>query len=381
MEEDAQSVQISNNPKPFKGQKLLPVILVITIIFLAVLGLGLTIYTWDRGVINQGVVISGIPLGHLRIEEAQKKLEENKKKILDCPVHFTTPGKTISISMGELGLSYNYDAALQQAYQIGRKGIIFRKAYSKFIASWGITCDPQYQWNQQSMKEALTKHIVPLSIPAEDARFTITADNSLEIIPDKLGRQADFDSLCAIIKKLTPNQKATIPIPFTEVTPGISTKELESLKTANLFSTYSTKFDSNLTGRTENIRLAAKTIDCKVLKPDQEFSFNQTVGPRTVESGYQMAIIIEGNEFVPGLGGGVCQVSSTLYNAVRLANLTVTERSGHSIPITYVPPGRDATVAYPDIDFRFKNDSGGYILIRSDVTDDTLTFSIYLKKT
>lgn len=114
-----------------------------------------------------------------------------------------------------------------------------------------------------------------------------------------------------------------------------------------------------------------------VLKPGEEFSFNQTVGPRTVEKGYQMAMIIEGDQFVPGLGGGVCQVSSTLYNAVRKANLRVIERAHHSLSVTYVPPGQDATVAYPVLDFKFKNDSEGYLLIRSTLDNNTVAFNIF----
>jgi vancomycin resistance protein YoaR len=319
-------------------------------------------------------------LGQLRIEEAHAKLEENKKEILDRLVHFTTAGKTVSISMGELGLTYTYDEALQQAYFIGRKGIIFERAYRKFKASWGISIDPHYQWNDLSLKDALNKHIVPLNIPVENARFTITQDNTMAIVPEKLGKQVDIDSLIASVQKLPLQQSEAIPIPFKDISPTITKTELENLKMTGLLSSYTTRFDPNQKGRTENIRLAGKTIDCTVLKPEEEFSFNQTVGPRTVEAGYKIAIIIEGDEFVPGLGGGVCQVSSTLYNAVRLANLTVSERSRHSIAITYVPPGQDATVAYPNLDFKFKNDSGGYLLIRCKVTGDTLTFSLYGKQ-
>jgi len=150
---------------------------------------------------------------------------------------------------------------------------------------------------------------------------------------------------------------------------------------SGLLSDYTTSFDPNQKERTLNIKLAAKAIDGMLLKPGEVFSFNHTVGPRTVVAGYQVAMIIEGNEFVPGLGGGVCQVSSTLYNAVRLASpsLSVIERSRHSLPVTYVPPGQDATVVYPNLDFKIRNDSDGYLLIRSCVNRNTLNFSIYGK--
>ena len=379
MEKDAELAEISNNRNSPKQYKVLLIILGIIFTIFGALALTLTIYTWDKGLIANGVVLSGIPLGHLNIEDARAKLEENKKETLERPVHFAAAEKNLIISMGELGLTYNYDEALQQAYLVGRKGIIFNRAYSKFKASWGISIDSYHPWNDQSLRDALNKHIVPLNIPAKNARFTITSDNTLEIVPEELGKQADIDSLIASVKDSTLSQTEPIPIPFKNITPDITKTVLESLKMSGLLSNYTTHFDSNQIGRTQNIRLAAKAIDCTVLKPDEEFSFNQTVGPRTVEAGYQMAIIIEGDQFVPGLGGGVCQVSSTLYNAVEQANLTVSERSRHSKPIAYVPLGQDATVAYPTLDFKFKNNSGSYLLIRSNVTDNTLTFSIYGK--
>ena len=377
MEEDAQPVEISSETDLAKRHKVLLIISGIVFTLIAVLALTLVTYTWDRGLIAKGVVLSGIPLGQLRIEDAQAKLEDNKKEILNCPVQFVTTSKTLSVSKGELGLTYNYDEALQQAHLIGRKGTIFERAHSKFKASWGISLDPHYQWNDQALRDALTKTIVPLNIPAENARFTITPDNTVDIVPEKIGKQVDIDPLIASVKKLTLTQNATIPIPFQDISPSITKTELEKLKTTGLLSSYTTYFNPNQIGRTENIRLAAKAIDLTVLKPEEEFSFNRTVGERTVEAGYQMAIIIEGNQFTPGLGGGVCQVSSTLYNAVQQANLTVTERSRHSIAITYVPPGQDATVAYPDVDFKFKNTSGGFLLIRSNVSGNSITFSIY----
>lgn len=142
---------------------------------------------------------------------------------------------------------------------------------------------------------------------------------------------------------------------------------------------YSTHFDSTLVNRTENIRLAAKALDGKLLAPGERFSFNKSVGGRTAKAGYKEALIIEGNKFTPGLGGGVCQVSSNLYNAVVLADLEILERHRHSLPVDYVPPGQDATVSFPILDFRFRNSTDAYLLIRSFVEGNTLTFQLYRK--
>ncbi len=142
---------------------------------------------------------------------------------------------------------------------------------------------------------------------------------------------------------------------------------------------YTTRFDSTQVNRTENIRLAAKALDGKLLAPGERFSFNKSVGERVAEAGYKEALIIEGNTFTPGLGGGVCQVSSTLYNVVLLAELEINERHRHSLPVNYVPPGRDATVSFPILDFKFTNSIDAYLQIRSFVDGNTLTFQLYKK--
>jgi len=142
---------------------------------------------------------------------------------------------------------------------------------------------------------------------------------------------------------------------------------------------YSTNFDSTLVNRTENIRIAAKALDGKLLAPGEQFSFNESVGERTNEAGYKEALIIVGNTFTPGLGGGVCQVSSTLYNAVLLAHLEIIERHRHTLSISYVPPGQDATVSFPMLDLKFRNSTDAHLLIRSFIEGNTLTFQLYEK--
>jgi len=147
-----------------------------------------------------------------------------------------------------------------------------------------------------------------------------------------------------------------------------------------LIGQYSTYFDSSQVNRTENVRLAAKALDGKQLAPGERFSFNESVGERTAEAGYKEAMVIEGDAYTPGLGGGICQVSSTLYNAVILAHLEVLERHPHSLPVAYVPLGQDATVSYGILDFRFRNNTDAYLLIHSSIEENTLTFQLNEKK-
>jgi vancomycin resistance protein YoaR len=121
---------------------------------------------------------------------------------------------------------------------------------------------------------------------------------------------------------------------------------------------------------------AARRINGYILYPGQVFSFNQVVGPRDREHGFKEALEIVDGEFVPGIGGGVCQVSSTLYNAVLLANLAIVERTNHSKPLGYVGLGRDATVAYGALDFKFANDTGAPVVILAEAAKNRLTVGI-----
>jgi len=141
--------------------------------------------------------------------------------------------------------------------------------------------------------------------------------------------------------------------------------------------TYSTKFNSSQKERSYNISLSSNAIDGTILLPGDVFSFNEIVGPRSTSAGYKTAPVIFEGELVDGIGGGVCQVSSTIYNSVLKSQLGVVERVNHSIPSTYVPKGLDATVAYGFLDFKFKNTTDFPIYIESFVNKNILTVNIY----
>ena len=141
---------------------------------------------------------------------------------------------------------------------------------------------------------------------------------------------------------------------------------------------YTTYFAREVGGRCENIRLAAARLDGIALQPYGEFSFNGAVGPRTAENGYQTAKVIVQGEFVDGIGGGVCQVSTTLYNAALLSGLTVLEYHAHSLRVGYVPPSRDAMVtAYSDL--RLYNPHAETVYIRAAVGEGYLRITLYGK--
>ncbi|MDE7440119.1 MAG: VanW family protein, partial [Clostridia bacterium] len=144
-----------------------------------------------------------------------------------------------------------------------------------------------------------------------------------------------------------------------------------------LLSSFTTYFDGKNEARSDNIRLAASLINGSVLKNGDIFSFNQTVGQRTPERGFQRAKIIENGEFVEGTGGGVCQVSTTLYNAALLAGCRVREYHPHSLSVSYVPPSRDAMVSGTFFDLKFQNVTGSTLYITSKSGENFVNFKVY----
>lgn len=144
-----------------------------------------------------------------------------------------------------------------------------------------------------------------------------------------------------------------------------------------LISQFSTKYDASNKNRSTNLQIAAEKINGKVLMPGEEFSYNKIVGKRTVEEGYKDAAIYADGGVVDGLAGGICQISSTLYNSVLLANLQVTERRNHSFTTSYSPAGRDATVVWGTTDFRFVNSRSYPIKIEASVKNGIAEFKIH----
>lgn len=178
-------------------------------------------------------------------------------------------------------------------------------------------------------------------------------------------------------KAMLEEQKDEYTIPLKILYPNVTTNMIGTEAFPDLLSTYSTKYSTRDRDRTTNLQLAANKINGTVLMPGEIFSYNQVVGERTIAAGYKEAPIYVSGEVVDGLGGGICQITSTLYNAVLYANLGIVSRSNHQFVPSYVTASRDATVVYGAIDFKFKNTRDYPIKITCSVSNGIATFNIY----
>lgn len=170
-------------------------------------------------------------------------------------------------------------------------------------------------------------------------------------------------------------------LPIYETLPVVTEEDLKTIK-ESLISHYTTYFDASVEGRATNVKLSSQAFDHTVIGPGETLSFNKVVGQRTRERGYQEAIEIVNKQFVKGIGGGICQTSSTLFNAVDLAGMEIVERHSHSREIGYVPVSRDATVSWGGPDFKFRNPYDFPLLISAStsIEDGKIQIQIYGSK-
>ena len=206
----------------------------------------------------------------------------------------------------------------------------------------------------------------------KDAHYV---EEPFELFMDEDG--VDFAITIEEAKKIisTEAEEYTIPLKITKA--KVTINDIDASAFRYKISTFSTSYDAGYRARANNLELAAGKINGKVLGPGEEFSFNEVVGKRTIEAGYTEAKIFLNGEVVDGTGGGICQISTTLYNAVLLANLEITDRRNHNYTTSYVKAGRDATVVYGAIDFKFKNNRKYPIKIDAKVSGGVVTFDIY----
>ncbi|WP_449539211.1 VanW family protein [Ferdinandcohnia sp. Marseille-Q9671] len=164
-------------------------------------------------------------------------------------------------------------------------------------------------------------------------------------------------------------------LPIEEVSPNVTQEAVQGIDEVVL-GNFTTYFDASVEGRSFNIEKSANEINNTVLGPGDHFYFNTVVGNASKENGYALSTVIVNKEFVPGYGGGVCQTSSTLYNAVAKAGLEIIELHHHSKPVGYVPLGQDATVAYPYLDFKFANNRPYPVVLKSYVKGGALQIEV-----
>lgn len=326
--------------------------------------------------IFDGVGVASVDLSGLSQSDAKTQLEAELKPLLEEPVRLTHDDGVVALSMADLGLSLDFDAMVEDAYAQGRgAGLTDNLRARRALKRDGVDLKPRVATNKTAVRDRLSEFASDFSREAQDARVEVRGD-LVTLIPGVTARELNIEATVAnVLGTLTSLGAHNVAMVFDETPPAVTTEALQDIDT--ILAQYATNYPAYKEDRTHNLKLAADKIDGMRLEPGAEFSYNNTVGPRTAGAGFKMADVFADGEVRPGMGGGVCQPSSTLFNAALLAGLEISERHNHMMPVSYVPLTRDATVAYDEgLDFRFRNSTQFPIILLAAVDGGTLTCTI-----
>ncbi len=394
----------------------------------------------SENIIN-GVYVEGVDISNCSKEDAKIKLQNELNSNEKNHITVSRNGVEQQVYLSDINGSFDVDSAVENAYQVGRNGNLFQNNYeilftnifkSKAKATFkydkellskkidelsikipDIALDSSYIISDNKViiknrtvgykikKDDFEKDLVnafsssnkafeikvepsqgreinleeiqkEIYVKPENAYYT---KNPPEIHVEKVGR--DFGITLVEAKKLLEENKDEYEIPLKELQPAVRVKDLDAEAFPNLLGSFTTYYGTADTGRNENIRIAARSITQAIVMPGETFSFNDLIGECSTRTGYKESTIYLNGELSKGIGGGICQVSTTLYNAVLRANLEIVQRRNHSLSVTYVPLGQDAMVSIGSSDFKFKNNRSYPIKVVASTATGSITCQIF----
>lgn len=391
--------------------------------------------------IVSGVKVNGIDISNLNKEEAIQKLNEVANQKLENDILIKAEDFEYGIKLSQIETNYDIEKAIEEAYNIGRRNNIFSNNYEIIKTMiWGRDINLEYTYNEELLtnmlndmaskvpngvveanysieddiliiskgktgnsidQELLKKKIIdeiainnknseinidliqdePAPIDIDDIYSKVHTEpqdayytkNPFQIFPHVDG--VDFDLEAA--KEMLKEDKEEYEIKLTITSPKVTTDKIGTEAFPDLLSSFSTRYDASNTSRTTNLKLAMNKLNGVVVAAGETFSYNKTLGKRTAEAGYKEAGGYAGGKVVQTLAGGICQISSTLYDAVVYANLDIVERHNHMFLAGYVGAGKDATVVYGSLDFKFKNTRKYPIMIKTSIGSGVAKIYIY----
>lgn len=265
---------------------------------------------------------------------------------------------------------FSQSIGLLSAESYSLKIVALDNKYEYFYPEVGVY-DGKYYLKDE--KNKIDKIVKDSFLPPQNAQV-LFKNGEFKVVAEKKGRQISPTFLAEQIHVALRDGQTKINAVYDYLYPEITKAYID--RCFNLRGEFTTYFTYSTPDRKSNVRLAASKIDGTILASGEEFSFNKVVGKRTEENGYKNAIIIKDGTFLEGVGGGVCQVSTTLYNAALLSGLEITEYHPHSLAVSYVDKSFDAMVTDGWADLKFINNTSGFIFIRAYCTDDSVTFKI-----
>ena len=350
----------------------------IILLFFCSITLSIALAFFNNGRIAYGIHSGSTDLSGISQEEAQSFFQRTAQERLQKNALLLSNQKnTWQITPAEISLTANPEEAAAKAYAIGRSGSLLENVRAQLVCLlYGQNVQLTASYDADALQKKLDAIGASLNREPSNASCSILPDGHLRHTPAIIGQKLDT---AALADELSPSL-AALDLPTRRelslelASPAIKDEDLAAAD--SILAVYRTQFGSSNANRSENIRLAAAKLNGVLIRSSNEFSFNDTVGSRIAAAGYKNAAVIIEGKVEQDIGGGVCQVSSTLYNAILLAGLQSTVRTAHFYPSSYVPAGRDATVADGQIDFKFRNVLPHNVYLLSVTSGRTL--SIYV---
>jgi vancomycin resistance protein YoaR len=312
------------------------------------------------------VRIAGISVRGLTPKQARQLLMQKLEPRRKARLTLTDGKKTLTRRRLDLGIRPDVEGMVARA---------------KAARNTGTTVAIPLRWkaDRPVFQRALRKLAPAFQYPGKNARI-VERRGSVRVVPAVSQRVVDVGASTQRLANLIENKASArmLRLVVRKKPPQVTAEKLKGI--TGQLSRFTTYFNPTKTKRVHNIRLAVRSIHGRILPPGHVFSLNDTVGERTQQRGYRTAPVIERGKVVPGIGGGVSQVTATLFNAALLAGLPIEEYHAHSKPVLYLPPGRDATVAWNARDLKFKNTTHGPLYLDYRVSGNRLTATLYGKR-
>jgi vancomycin resistance protein YoaR len=334
------------------------------IFLLLFLGLAFALLA-DRGLIFSGVRVEGLDLGGLSLREVQRRLDRMAPRG-DEAVVFQGAGRTWESPLSALGLHYLPELAARRAYAVGRRGSWGQRLLQRAVLRLrGQDMGLPLEFDASAARQTLASISSSLPLQPRNATAILEGEN-VRIVPHQDGISLKVtDTLRAIRRWAEAGRTGPVHMAL-DVRPARMRSEMLS-EVRDVIADFSTSLGGSSRGRRHNIWLAARAIDGTVILPGGRFSYNRAVGPRSPGRGYKTAPVLRRGKLVPGVGGGACQVSSTLYNVALLADMKILRRHRHSRPVRYLSPGRDAAIWFALFDLEFENTSEVPVVLHATV--------------
>lgn len=331
--------------------------------------------------VMQGVWLGAVEISGMTEAEVEAEARKQEEKALQQGIQMQMNLHTVTINVQDLGLTVDTDDAAREALAYGRQGnLVHRYRQQQELKGDGHTLRLGYSVDPEKVKTALEEKCVPYNEESVDSQLVKKEDGSFEIISGSAGSEIDVEASVEAVQEYISNEwngleDGRVELVMNTVEGQSDPEELG--KVQDVLGEASTEYAADAGARCKNVEAGVRKVSGTVIYPGEEFAMLEKVVPFNEENGYAKAAEYRGGKVVYDYGGGICQVSTTLYQAVLKAELEVTERYNHSMMVSYSDPGFDAAIAEGSKDFKFKNNTNAPIYIEGYTQNGRVGFRIY----